>query len=117
MDPFIARANVRHFGDRLRSETDGKVRSRLQKLLIEEEDKLGRDLELIVEVERTIASFDTLVRTQTALVITFERDGDDSLAGARSFLDGLVQSQTLYRDYHRRLVKAVGLSPRGNSKS
>jgi hypothetical protein len=104
MDRFIARANIRHFGDRLRSEADLQIRHRLQKLLLEEEDKLGQDLELIADVERTIASFDGLIQTQTALIITFEQDGSDGLAGARRFLDGLVQSQALYKDYHRRLV-------------
>jgi hypothetical protein len=107
MDHFIARANIRHFGDRLRSEANPGVRFRLQKLLVEEEDKLGQDLELIAEVERTITGFDALIETQSSLVATFERGRSDSLAGARSFLDGLVQSQTLYKDYHRRLVNAV----------
>jgi hypothetical protein len=110
MDRFIARANVRHFGDRLRTESDGELRCRLQKLLIEEEDKLGRDLQLLADVERTIASFDVLIHAQAAVVATFDgREGDD-FAKARTFLDGLVETHTLYKDYHRRLAGAARIN-------
>ena len=110
MDRFIARANMRHFGDRLRSETDAELRARLQKLLIEEEDRLGQDLELIADVERMIASFDALIDTQASLVATFN-GRDDGVAGARKFLDGLIESRTMYKDYHRRLVNGVRIRP------
>jgi hypothetical protein len=110
MDRFIARANVRHFSDRLRTESDGELRCRLQKLLIEEEDRLGRDLELLADVERTIASFDALIHAQAAVVATFDgREGDD-FAKARTFLDGLVETRTLYKEYHRRLAGAARIN-------
>lgn len=111
MDRFIARANLRHFGDRLRSETDGQMRARLQKLLVEEEDKLGQDLELIADLERAIASFDGLIKSQSSLVATFKGHEGRDLDGARRFLDGLVESRTLYKEYHRRLVACIRIHP------
>ncbi len=107
MDSFIARANIRHFGDRLRTEPDGEMRCRLQKLLIEEEDKLGQDLEVIVEVERTIAGLDVLIENQAAIVAKFNGREDDDCKRSKRFLDGLVETHTLYKGYHRRLVGAA----------
>jgi len=107
MDPFIARMNVKNFTNRLRTEADPGIRARLHRLLLEEEDRLGRDLELLIDLERTIAGFDTAIQTQTELVASFEQGESDSLAGARRFLDGLVQSRTLCKDYHRRLVNSA----------
>lgn len=107
MDRFVGRANIRHFGDRLRSETDSAMRCRLQKLLIEEEDKLGQDLELIADVERTILALDGSIQTQASLVAAFNGREGDGFAKARGFLNGLIETHTLYKDYHRRLVGAL----------
>jgi hypothetical protein len=41
MDQFVARVNIGHFRDRLLRETNPETRAFLQKLLVEEEDKLG----------------------------------------------------------------------------
>ncbi len=110
MDRFIAQENIRHFSDRLRYEVDLDKRSSLQKLLVDEEDKLGSDLELIAEVDRFIASFESLIQTQSALVAALERDGDDRAPPARSLLDGLAQSQTLYKEYRHKIVHAVRIA-------
>lgn len=110
-DRFIARTNIRRFCDRLRTEADLKTRLLLQNLLLEEEDKLGHDLELIAGLERTIASFDALIQTQTDLVIAFEQGGSASLTEAKNFLDGLIQSQALYKEYRRRMVNSVSIKP------
>jgi hypothetical protein len=45
MDRFIARENIRHFRDRLWSESDPDTRLRLHRLLLAEEDKLAADLD------------------------------------------------------------------------
>jgi len=110
MDRFIARANIKHFGDRLCSEGDTAMRCRLQKLLIAEEDKLGQDLEMISEVERTISGLDTLIEAQASVVATFNGRAGDDLDGARRFLDGLVETHTLYKGYYRRLVGAARIN-------
>jgi hypothetical protein len=61
MDRFIARENIRHFRDRLISETDPTVRSSLQRLLVEEEDKLAKDLELLADLAHATAKFQQYV--------------------------------------------------------
>ena len=42
MDRFIARENIKHFVDRLETETDQPTRSTLQKLLLAEVDKFAK---------------------------------------------------------------------------
>lgn len=103
MNRFIARENIRHFRDRLRSELDSLTRSRLHHLLVEEMDKLGLDLELLAEVERAIKNFSALIETQEALVAVLERDGHRDAARDRALLDGLKQTQILHKMYHNRM--------------
>ena len=110
MDRFVARENIRHLSRRLRAEIDRTERRRLQNQLLEEENKLGRDTELIAEMEQAIAGFDALIKTQTALVAAFERDGSNSLARAKDMLDGLIKSQALHIEYYRRVAVKVRAS-------
>lgn len=42
MDRFIARENIKHFVDRLETETDQPTRSTLRKLLLAEVDKFAK---------------------------------------------------------------------------
>jgi hypothetical protein len=85
MDRFVARENIKHFRDRLWSETDHKVRARLRQLLIVEEDKLAADLELLAAVDRHMSDGSRRIERQRALVNAMERDGHNGLAQARVF--------------------------------
>jgi hypothetical protein len=102
MDRFIARANMDHFRDRLMSETDPTIRSTLQRLLVQEEDKLAADFELLADVAGAIAKCRQRLKKQQVLVETLERDGRDG-ATARALLDGLTESLILHQEYHRRI--------------
>jgi len=123
MDRFIARANIKFHSarlmteedadvrrclhlllDRLMTEEDADVRRRLHLLLVEALDRLGADLELIVEIERTISAFDALIERQRKLVMTLQHDGLDGDGRAKALLDGLVESRSVYRNYHRRML-------------
>jgi hypothetical protein len=73
MDRCIEKRNVRHLRGRLFSELEPHTRSCVERLLVEEENKLGADLELIAEVERVIANFDALIVAQQALAAASER--------------------------------------------
>jgi hypothetical protein len=55
MSLAIARVNIRYYRDRILSDIGPEERSRVHKLLVEEEDKLGKDLKLLVDIERHIA--------------------------------------------------------------
>ena len=98
MDKFTARENMQHFRDRLKTETDPTVRSRLHRLLIEEEDKLGYNYEAIREIDSHIAHAKAHMNRQHALVASMERDGHDTkqalvLLSAYSEVLLLFQSQ------------------------
>jgi hypothetical protein len=76
MDRFIARANIDHYLDLL---SDGacarEKRAMVTRLLVEEEDKLGHDLEQLEFAERRVA------------------DGRDRLNHLRSRLDLVPEQQ------------------------
>jgi hypothetical protein len=104
MDRCVEKRNVRHLRGRLFSELEPHTRSCVERLLVEEENKLGADLELIAEVERAIANFDALIVTQQALVAALERPGHECDARDRGLLDGMRQSQRLHKEYHQSLL-------------
>src|SRR6516164_6511816 len=104
MDRFIARENIKHFRDRLSVEIDPDMRSRLHKLLVAEEDKLGADFELLADVERHIADGNRRIKRQRAIITDMERDGHNGLVQARVLLEGLVESQWLIKNYRRQIL-------------
>jgi hypothetical protein len=103
MDRYKARENIRLFRDRLSQEVNPETRALLHKLLLEEEDKLGADLETLADVQQHIADGSRRIERQRALVATMERDGHKGLDHAKALLDGLLQSQLLHKYYHKRI--------------
>jgi hypothetical protein len=104
MDRCIARQNVGYLRGRLFSELQPRTRSCVERLLVEEENKLGADLELIAEVERVVANFDALIVAQQALAAALECHGHEFGARDGGLLDGLRQSQRLHKEYHQSLL-------------
>lgn len=104
MDRFIARANIGHVRERLMSEADPAKRATLQRLLVEEEDKLAADFELLADVAGAIAKCRQRIKKQQVLVEMLESDGRDGVAAAKTLLDGLTDSLTLPQEYHQRLA-------------
>jgi hypothetical protein len=78
VDKFIARENIRHFGEQLETETDPAIRSFLRRLLVQEEEKLGHDSEALREVENHIARAKGHVNRQQVLLASTEGDGHDT---------------------------------------
>jgi len=64
MDRFIAPENIKHFHLMPLSDIAPEQRLRVQELLLEEEDKLGKDLELLAQIERHIADGKRRIREQ-----------------------------------------------------
>jgi hypothetical protein len=93
MDKFVTRENIRHCRDQLNLETDPKTRAALRRILVEEEDKLGANLQLLADVDHEIKKGEVLISKQTVLVTTLERDGHDGIAQAKVLLDALIDSQ------------------------
>jgi hypothetical protein len=107
MDRFVARENIRHYRDMLLSDIEPKVRARVHKLLVEEEDKLGKDLELLAEIERHIADGARRIEEQQSRVRAMQANGHDGAGRAQAFLNGMMESQQLSMEYHRRVAKEV----------
>jgi hypothetical protein len=103
MDQFVTRANIGHFRDRLSREVNPET-TFLQRLLVEEEDKLGADLESLADAQRHIEDGHHRIERQRALVATIERYGLKGLDHAKCLLDGLAETQVLYQHYYDRLL-------------
>jgi hypothetical protein len=103
MDRFIARENIRHFRDHLGSEVDPDSRALLHRLLIAEEDKLGKDLELLADLDRHISDGNHRIDRQRELITAMDRDGHNGLAHARTLLD----SQLLHKEYRQRTLLKI----------
>jgi hypothetical protein len=64
MDRSAARENIKSFSNRLKSELHPNVRAHVQKLLLQEERRLGADVDFLSELEETIIRFNALIETQ-----------------------------------------------------
>ncbi|WP_068013293.1 hypothetical protein [Rhodoplanes sp. Z2-YC6860] len=107
MDRFIARENIKHFQEVLLSDIRPEERARIQGLLIEEEDKFGKNLELLAHIERHIADGARRIQQQMAIVRTMRINSHSGLDRAQAFLDGMLESQNLHMDYRHRVVKEI----------
>jgi hypothetical protein len=99
MKTFIVRENIRHFRERLEAEADPSIRSRLQKFLVEEEDKLGRNSETLCLIDGHISDGKMRVKKQQALVAS-EGNGHDT-ANAVSLLNSLNQTLLLFESFRQ----------------
>jgi hypothetical protein len=59
----------------------------VKRRLLEEEDKLGSDLELLDEMRKTITNLNALIETQRTFVAVLEKN-DEYSPRARALLDG-----------------------------
>jgi hypothetical protein len=103
VDRFIARENINHFRGRLMSEADPTVRSTLQKLLVEEEDKLAKDLGLLDDLAREIVKCRQWIERQQLRIEDLERDGRD-VTTARALLNGVTQTLILHQEFRQRIA-------------
>ena len=81
----------------LSSEVDPEARSLLHKLLVEEEDKLGANLELLTDIECHIMDGNRCIEKQRVLVALMERDGHNSRPQAKILLDGMLETRPCIR--------------------
>ena len=104
MHRVTTRVNIRYYRDVLLSDIGPEERSRVHKLLVEEEDKLGKDLKLLADIERHIAECTRRIEAQQLRVRAMQADDHDDVGQAQAFLDGLMESQQVSMAY-RQLVK------------
>jgi hypothetical protein len=103
---FVVEQNIRRFVNQLRWENDDAKRSQLQKLLIEEEDRLGFTVGRLEELDQAIAEGDKRIDFQLAKLGTLKNSGRD-IAAAESVLKNMEQIQTIYRQYRVTLQKII----------
>lgn len=108
MDQFewVALQNVTRFTDQLQSEPDPFRRQRLQKLLIEEEDRLAVNYEQLAKFEQEIARSEERIRFQRTRVAVME-DAQRDTTVARSILENLIQIQAIYKQHRQRIAAAI----------
>ncbi|CDX31267.1 conserved hypothetical protein [Mesorhizobium sp. ORS 3359] len=109
MDRFVARENIRHFVDRFHTENDDVVRSNLQKLLIEEEDKFARLSEQLEVMDQNLFRISDLALQQRARIYSLRANGVDT-ALAQKHLANLEALNCLF--VQRRRAIAIELDER-----
>ncbi len=111
MDRFVGRLNIEHYFVRLRTEADAPTRALLHRLLREEEDRLGSDLEHLAALEQEIAGANGRITRQQERVQHLESNGQDA-GRAKILLQMFRQTLELYEQRRRFLlgdIEANGL--------
>ena len=103
---IISDLNVARFVDRLQLEPDPATRASLKRLLIEEEDKLGRRAERLGKLQHYIEEGSRRIALQKALVENLIAKGDD-LSLAKRTLTNLVEIQRIFEQYREAIVDAI----------
>lgn len=108
LSKFVAQQNVVRFTDLLRFEKDVSTRQELRRLLVAEENLLGRSIDQLDRVDRQISETDTRIAFQRARVATIESNGRDATAAA-SLLQNLLQE--IYKEHRLRIVDEIERAP------
>jgi len=103
---FVVQQNVRRLFDQLQSEADPTRRTRLQRLLVEEEDRLGFTVHRLAELDRAIAENVRRVEFQRTKIGNLQNCGCD-LSAAKAVLRNMEEIQSVYRQYRLMLLQAI----------
>ena len=99
MAQFISNLNVARFVDKLKLEHEPTRWAILQKLLIEEEDKFGRNAERLSKLQRHITESNRRIGLQKAVIERLRANGYD-IRLAETTLTNLFEIQRIFK--HRR---------------
>jgi hypothetical protein len=105
---------VARFADRLRFERDPAIRASLQRLLLEEEDRLGHGVERLCKVQHHISEGSRRIAMQNALIAKLTTDRKD-VKLAESMLNNLVEIQRIFKQYRQVVLDAVDRNHRNLS--
>ncbi len=106
MDRFVARQNVELCRLRLETETDPQRRAQLHRVLVEEENKLGKNYERLADVEREIAKGHVRIANQQALIEHHNGNGHDPSV-AEALLEAFLSTQAVYVQFRDTLLAAL----------
>jgi hypothetical protein len=99
---FVAMQNVERFRAKLNNEIHRDRRILLQRLLVEEEDRVGVTFELLASVQRAINDCRQQIAELRALLANNRGDTPDT-AVAKARLEPLMASRILHDSYCRKL--------------
>jgi hypothetical protein len=99
---FVATQNVARYRAQLNDEIDPARRIVLQRLLVEEEDRLGATFELLAEVRQAIADCKCQIAELRSLTENIEIDGR-AAAVTSARLEALKDARTLHETYCQKL--------------
>ena len=102
IERFIIRENIDRFAEHLAREADSDKRSTLFRLLIAEEDKLGKDLEQLAAVERCIREIRAKIARQRDLLERLATE-TEALRLANTLLVTLENTHALLDGHRDRL--------------
>jgi hypothetical protein len=103
---FVNDLNVARFLDQLRFEHDPATRASLRRLLLEEEDKLGRSIERLRKVQRYVAEGSRRIALQKALIARLKADGNDVTLAETTFKN-LIDIQKILEQYRQVLLNSI----------
>src|SRR6266700_556355 len=110
IDRFVAEQNVVRFRNKRLREVEPNLQAALRRLLIEEEDKLARDLAQLSEVESEIEGWNERIAKQRSIVSRLDQSGRDTTI-AHQLLESLVLTMALLDKHRLRLVAALDHHP------
>ena len=106
---FVGDHNFARFADKLQWELDPAKRKMLHSLLVEEERRLGFNLEQLDKAERRVSDGEARIARQEALIGDLRAAGHD-IRKAECLLDNLIEVQEMFTTYHRLILDTVNLS-------
>ena len=109
MERFVARQNIQHFCERLRTEAAGENRTRLHRLLAEQWSILGFSLEQLPFIDHEIEQMRTQIGAHQLVAEKLDSVGRDSSA-VNGLLDLMRQTLTMYENYRQTLLTGIDRS-------
>jgi hypothetical protein len=106
MDKFVARENIRHFWERLETETNPTTRSLLHELLVQEEDKLGHNSEALQQIDNHIATAKGHVARQQACLASIEGNGHDTTQ-ALALLNAYSETLLIFENQRKKILSRL----------
>jgi hypothetical protein len=106
MAKFISDHNVEKFVDQLRWQLDPSVRTALQRLLLEEERRLGFNFEQLSMVNRQLSAAKERITAQKRLIERLGIKGHDT-ASAECLLNNLLGIERIFKQYRQVILDSI----------
>jgi hypothetical protein len=109
MNRFVARQNINHLADQFSFAAAPEKRDTLARLLVDEEDKLGRGYEQLEIADHRLSIASIMISKQEDLVERYEMEGHDT-ALVREVLVSLQVSKSLFETFRDQIMRQIGNS-------